>query len=132
MTNLFLDTYRQVDPQTRTKMEEMLLTWRNGSPTRTQLFGSVNQIAIERGVWGDGSESSVSSLKSKKRGLRYLSLVQITQGQVLSELQFAIDAKKRALQLNPYDTDAQRKTEVLLQVSLILDPKHVSRLTYNP
>ncbi|TEB35641.1 hypothetical protein FA13DRAFT_1762697 [Coprinellus micaceus] len=98
VTNLFLDTYRQVDPQTRTKMEEMLLTWRNGSPTRSQLFGSVNQIAIERGVWGDGSESS------------------ITQGQVLSELQFAIDAKKRALQVNPYDTDAQRKTEVLHQL----------------
>lgn len=120
MTNLFLDTYRQVDPQTRTKMEEMLLTWRNGSPTRSQLFGSVNQIAIERGVWGDGSESSVSSLKSRKCGPRYSSPVQITQGQVLSELQFAIDAKKRALQVNPYDTDAQRKTEVLHQVSVIM------------
>jgi hypothetical protein len=46
--------------------------------------------------------------------------VQITQGQVLSELQFAIDAKKRALQVNPYDTDAQRKTEVLHQVSVIM------------
>ena len=108
-------------------MEEMLLTWRNGSPTRTQLFGSVNQIAIERGVWGDGSESSVSSLKPKKRRLRYSSPVQITQGQVLSELQFAIDAKKRALQVNPYDTDAQRKTEVLHQVSLTLTPNMFRR-----
>lgn len=115
VSNLFLDTYGQVDPQTRTKMEEMLLTWRNGSPTRSELFGTVNQIAIERGVWGNGSDSAVSPAKWK-RSPPYSSPVQITKGQVLSELQFAIDAKKRALHLNPYDTDAQRKTEVLHQV----------------
>lgn len=100
-------------------MEEMLITWRNGSPTRSELFGTVNQIAIERGVWGSGSDSAVSSTQ-RKRPLPYSSSAQITKGQVLSELQFAIDAKKRALQMNPYDTDAQRKTEVLHQVSFTL------------
>ncbi|KAF6762321.1 hypothetical protein DFP72DRAFT_878535 [Ephemerocybe angulata] len=95
VTRLFLDTYGQVDKQTQLKMEEMLLTWRTGSPTRGEVFGAVNQIAIERGVWGDGGTLS------------------ITKGQVLSELQFAIDAKQRDLQVNQYDMDAQRKIEVL-------------------
>ena len=59
IVRLFLDTYGQVDPKTRQKMEEMLLTWRNGSPTRSEVFGAVNQLAIERGVWGEGGDLSV-------------------------------------------------------------------------
>ena len=50
---LYLESYSQVDESTRGKMEEMLLTWRTGSPTRKELFGIPQQIAIERGVWGD-------------------------------------------------------------------------------
>jgi pre-mRNA cleavage complex 2 protein Pcf11 len=52
---LFLETYGQVDENTRSKMEEMLLTWRTGSPTGKELFGVPPQVAIERGVWGDGA-----------------------------------------------------------------------------
>src|SRR6267154_1440988 len=40
VTGLFLETYQQVDQATRSKMEEMLLTWRT---------------AIERGIWGSDS-----------------------------------------------------------------------------
>lgn len=54
---LFLETYHLVDENTRSKMEEMLLTWRTGSPTGKELFGVAPQIAIERGVWGDGGGS---------------------------------------------------------------------------
>lgn len=116
VTRLFLDTYSLVDEQTRHKMEEMLLTWRSGSPSRGEVFGAVNQIAIERGVWGDGGDSSVCH--SVGCGMpRHSNTVQITKGQVLSELQFAIDQKKRAIQADQYDLDAQRKIEVLLQVS---------------
>ena len=61
---LFLDTYHEVDDSTRSKMEEMLLTWRTGSPSGIELFGVPCQIAIERGVWGDGSSLSVSNLCS--------------------------------------------------------------------
>lgn len=100
VTSLFLDTYGQVDPPTRTKMEEMLITWCNDSHTRNKLFGTVNQTAIERGVWGNDSGSAMSCTPS--------------------ELQFGISAKKRALHLNPYDTDTQRKTEALHQVSSTL------------
>jgi hypothetical protein len=42
-------------------MEEMLLTWRTGSPMGKELFGVQQQIAIERGVWGAGSDT-VSSM----------------------------------------------------------------------
>ncbi|KAJ2930199.1 hypothetical protein H1R20_g6915, partial [Candolleomyces eurysporus] len=109
IVRLFLDTYGQVDPKTRQKMEEMLLTWRNGSPTRSEVFGAVNQLAIERGVWGEGGDLS------------------ITKGQVLSELQFAIDQKKRALSVNQYDTDAQTKIEVLYQLRKCITEVGVSQ-----
>jgi pre-mRNA cleavage complex 2 protein Pcf11 len=59
---LFLETYGQVDENTRSKMEEMLLTWRTGSPNGKELFGVPPQVAIERGVWGDGGSSHNVSL----------------------------------------------------------------------
>jgi len=59
---LFLDTYSLVDDNTRSKMEEMLLTWRTGSPQGKELFGVPPQVAIERGIWGDAATSSVVCL----------------------------------------------------------------------
>lgn len=55
---LFLDTYQHVDQATRSKMEEMLLTWRTGAPSGKELFGVITQLAIERGVWGGDPTSS--------------------------------------------------------------------------
>ncbi len=91
---LFLETYGQVDEVTRNKMEEMLFTWRTGSPTGKELFGVAPQIAIERGVWGDGSS-------------------RVTKAQVLSELEYTLGQKERALQTNPYDTLSQNHVNVL-------------------
>ena len=51
VVRLFLDTYDQVDQNTRSKMEEMLLTWRTGAPNGRELFGPVPQVAIERQIW---------------------------------------------------------------------------------
>src|ERR1700722_6314607 len=66
---LFLETYDQVDQSTRSKMEEMLLTWRTGSPTGKELFGVVPQVAIERGIWGDPNHGvDVSDGHRKQRG----------------------------------------------------------------
>lgn len=61
VVSLFLETYPVVDDNTRGKMEEMLLTWRTGSPTGKELFGVPQQIGIERGVWGGGATGSVRS-----------------------------------------------------------------------
>lgn len=58
---LFLETHRQVDPQTRSKMEEMLVTWRTGGPNQKELFGVAAQVSIERAIWGNDS-SSVTDL----------------------------------------------------------------------
>src|SRR5882762_4069491 len=60
VASLFLDTYAQVDQATRSKMEEMLLTWRTGAPNGRELFGVGPQVAIERGIWGSGSTADVS------------------------------------------------------------------------
>lgn len=118
VTSLFLDTYRQVDGQTKQKMEEMLLTWRTGSREHTELFGAQYQLAIERGVWRDGQSSVRRPAPRLVR--RRLPRLQITKGQVLSEMQFAMDAKRRELLSNPHDTDAQHKIEILSQVRILL------------
>lgn len=128
VTPLFLQTYNQSDDQTRNKMEEMLLTWRDGSPHRREVFGPVTQLAIERGVWGDGKVASVSVPGTRlvppvKRGRK-----KITRGQVLSELQYAIGRRERELQTNPYDQEARTKLEVMQQVSI---DASLSRLCIN-
>jgi pre-mRNA cleavage complex 2 protein Pcf11 len=116
---LFLDTYGQVDQSTRNKMEEMLLTWRTGAPNGRELFGVVAQLAIEQGIWGSGS-SSVSSRQDLKSHV--LTLQQsgdqatISKSQVLSELEFTVSQKERALQANPYDTLSSTQLPVLYQV----------------
>jgi pre-mRNA cleavage complex 2 protein Pcf11 len=61
---LFLETYQQVDQATRSKMEEMLLTWRTASPTGKELFGVIPQHAIERGIWGGDSNITGVSFPS--------------------------------------------------------------------
>ena len=57
---LFLETYQQVDQQTRGKMEEMLLTWRTGAPNGRELFGVGPQVSIERGIWPSNAAHGVS------------------------------------------------------------------------
>jgi hypothetical protein len=56
---LFLEAYDQVDPPTRRKMEEMLLTWRTGAPGAKELFGVSAQVAIERTIWGGSGNNTV-------------------------------------------------------------------------
>ncbi|KAI0269112.1 hypothetical protein BC834DRAFT_864802 [Gloeopeniophorella convolvens] len=108
---LFLESYQQVDQQTRGKMEEMLLTWRTGAPNGRELFGVGPQVAIERGVWpsnmGQSSPHPVNSLVSKS--------------QVLSELEFALSQKERSLQSNPYDAIAQNHINVLSQLRKLVE-----------
>ncbi|KAJ6515785.1 hypothetical protein C8R45DRAFT_957607 [Mycena sanguinolenta] len=110
---LFLDTYAQVDEATRSKMEEMLMTWRSGSPSGTQLFGAPTQAAIERGVWGEGASSASTNTTYSGSG-------QITRSQVLSEMEFALNQKKQAVQANPYDTAAQNHINILFQLQKLV------------
>ena len=59
---LFIDTYRQVDPSTRSKMEEMLVTWRTGSPNGKELFGVASQVTLERSIWGNDTTSAAETV----------------------------------------------------------------------
>ncbi|KAJ7276504.1 hypothetical protein B0H12DRAFT_1085729 [Mycena haematopus] len=111
---LFLDTYAQVDEPTRSKMEEMLITWRTGSPAATQLFGVQAQLAIERGVWGDGASSATTNSFYSGSG-------QITRSQVLAELEFILNQKERAVQANPYDTTSQNHINILIQLRKLVE-----------
>ncbi|KIJ70064.1 hypothetical protein HYDPIDRAFT_35501 [Hydnomerulius pinastri MD-312] len=109
---LFLDTYRQVDQVTRSKMEEMLLTWRTGAPNGKELFGVITQLTIERGVWGGTSTASTDSYGGSN---------QISKVQVLSELEFTLGQKERAIQANPWDVTAQKHIEVLQQLRKLVE-----------
>ncbi|PBK87370.1 hypothetical protein ARMGADRAFT_904133, partial [Armillaria gallica] len=45
---LFLETYAEVDPPTRSKMEELVFTSRTGSPSSKELLGVSSQVSIQR------------------------------------------------------------------------------------
>jgi pre-mRNA cleavage complex 2 protein Pcf11 len=104
-------------------MEEMLLTWCTGGANGKELFGIVPQVTIERGAWGgDSGQADVhpphwkSSIERVSPLFRHrVHIMQPTSGfysgsgkisksQVLSELEFTLGQKERALQTNPYDT----------------------------
>jgi hypothetical protein len=118
----------QLDKITRNKMEEMLLTWRTGSPaTGKELFGVPPQIAIERGIWGDGATNynvSVSCLFfvsfDVTHYLQSFSLSGwVTKAQVLGELEYTLCQKEHTLQTNLYDTTSQNHINVLHQVCVL-------------
>lgn len=112
---LFLECYDHVDDTTRSKMEEMLVTWRTGGPGGVELFGQNAQLTIERAVWGDVSSGSSSGP---------------TRNQVLMELDVILTQKTRALDLNSADRDARNHVEVLHQVSPELYPSHLHSLIH--
>ncbi|CAL1700836.1 unnamed protein product [Somion occarium] len=129
VVRLFLDTYEVVDQNTRSKMEEMLLTWRTGAPNGRELFGVVPQLAIERRIWGsDSTQNGAVRRRVFRPSSRPNILVQssssrqpggqpsVSQAQVLSELEFVLGQKERALQANPYDKASQQHVSVLHQL----------------
>ena len=112
--------------QTVSKLPTVLLTWRTGRANGKELFGVVPQVTIERGVWGgDSGQVDVRSRRWKsahRRGSQlfhprirvlqptsgfYSGSGQISKSQVLSELEFTLGQKERALQANPYDSVSQ-------------------------
>ncbi|KAH8105907.1 hypothetical protein BXZ70DRAFT_917301 [Cristinia sonorae] len=131
VVRLFIDTYEQVDPSTRSKMIEMLTTWRNGAPSGKELFGVITQLAIERHIWPDDASRNVAVSSSPKGPRRRINRRQrrrqsssrsppgssgISAPQVLSELEIVLNQKERAFQLNPYDKVAQNQIAILHQL----------------
>lgn len=126
VVRLFLDTYEQVDQSTRSKMEEMLLTWRTGAPNGRELFGPIPQVAIERQIWsGESTQAVRPALFHPAHSCLNLCVSQpstrdaqpsISTTQVLSELEFVLGSKQRTLQANPYDKQTQSHVSILHQV----------------
>ncbi|KAL5487838.1 PCF11 [Sanghuangporus weigelae] len=112
---LFLEAYGQVDPQTRSKMEEMLVTWRTGAPSGKELFGVAAQVSLERQIWGN--DSSVVAESSSRRPAQ----VSITKSQVLAELDVTLALKEQALLVNPYDALATNQANVLRQLRRMVE-----------
>lgn len=115
---VFLESYGLVDTSTRNKMDELVITWRTASPTRKELFGAAAQLAIERGMgWGAGSTVSSGHHPSNLRShWRKANHDPISKAQVLSELEFTLGQKERAVQSNPFDSLSQQHVTVLQQV----------------
>ena len=139
VSSLFLEAYTQVDQNTRSKMEEMLLTWRTGHDGK-ELFGVAQQISIERGVWGGApSHPDVRSYRFHSHGVSNSLLIhccfcapqpstgfysgqgQISKGQVLRELEFTLGQKERAIQANPYDSALQQQVNILRQLRKMVE-----------
>ncbi|KIK68045.1 hypothetical protein GYMLUDRAFT_81519 [Collybiopsis luxurians FD-317 M1] len=127
---LFIEAYQQVDEATRSKMVELVLTWRSGSPTGKELFGVPAQVAIERSIWGDGSNSVGSPLETllaiAKNAVQsssgfYTGVGQITKAQVISELEFTLGQKERAVQANPSDYTSKNHVMVLQQLRKVIE-----------
>ncbi|KAJ3515454.1 hypothetical protein NLJ89_g1743 [Agrocybe chaxingu] len=98
---LYLDTYFQVDPSTKNKMEEMLLTWRTAGPDHTEIFGPNVQHDLQTAIWGNQVNPS--------------------RAQVLAELQFTLGQMERALQSNPYDKTPHSHIHVLQQLRRLVE-----------
>lgn len=128
---LFLEAYSQVDAQTRGKMEEMLVTWRTGSPSGTELFGIAAQVSLERQIWGqetptdsvrpsclprDRSRRNKPIQKPRRRGQPPPS--PLNKSQVLAELDVTLARKEQVVQTNPYDQTSATQATVLRQVRL--------------
>lgn len=137
VVRVFLDSYYAVDLSTRSKMEEMLVTWRTGGPGGYELFGIDVQTAIERGVWSapvsDRARRRSGSFKSEIRYQLSTSTYSqststtssiprpsgLTKAQVLTELEVTLAQKLQALKINPNDEDALGHVDALNQVCKI-------------
>jgi len=145
VTLLFLEAYGQVDQNTRSKMEEMLMTWRNGGANGKELFGVIPQVSIEQGVWGGNSGHADVHFRHCKFNREqdlplfrrclcvpqptpgfYSGSGQISKSQVLSELEFILGQKEHALQTNPFDAVPQNHINVLQQVCAVFFPSAYS------
>ncbi|GJJ07434.1 hypothetical protein Clacol_001636 [Clathrus columnatus] len=123
VADLFLESYYQVDPPTRGKMEEMLLTWRDGGQHNREVFGVVPQVALERAIWqsGGGSVNIMSRSSPPKTN------DMITKAQVLADLEVTLAQQQRKLHFNPYDTVPSQHVEVLKQLRTLVQTTHVKQ-----
>ncbi|TIA92500.1 hypothetical protein E3P99_00600 [Wallemia hederae] len=105
----WLESYTLVDGSTRSKLEELVITWRNGGPYGTPLFGEQAQLECEERLYGNGGwKSSIPLSYGPSRTL------------VVSELQAALEKRKLHLQYYPFDEKVKSHVHALSTLEKIL------------
>jgi hypothetical protein len=77
---IFLSAYRDVDPPTKIKMEELLGTWRTGGPNGTELFQGRAQRDIEIALFGSQLKGGGIAGRSANANPHFLSGVRRSLG----------------------------------------------------
>lgn len=107
ITQTFLSAYGMVDTGTKTKMQEMLRTWRHGGVGGVELFGPDVREGIEASIFGQqGFGNSTPDP------------IALERQRVRDSLAEALQSKRAALARNPGDAEARVHVGVLEQVSL--------------
>jgi pre-mRNA cleavage complex 2 protein Pcf11 len=129
LERLFLQTYREVDAATQTKMEELLGTWRTGGPNGTQLYPANNgrlQKTLEEALFGRGGRGG--GIGGGGRGMldnpHYVMSVQQRPSlapphdcaALASDIQRVVAIRQAQLYRNPHDTTNQIAIEALQKV----------------
>lgn len=109
-------------------MEEMLVTWRTGSPSGKEVFGVTSQMMLEKSVWGGGNgmpsvschqtrSVSIHLPETRQSSRKVQQTPPVTKSQVLAELEVTLAQKERFATLNPLDSVVKNQVAVLYQVS---------------
>ncbi|TIB68783.1 hypothetical protein E3P77_00912 [Wallemia ichthyophaga] len=105
----WLETYNMVDGSTRSKLEELVITWRNGGPYGSNLFGEHAQLECEQRLYGNGGWKATIPLSyGPSRTL------------VISELQGALEKRRLHLQYYPFDDKVKSHVHALSTLEKIL------------
>lgn len=107
----FLRAYAQVDGVTKTKMEEMVATWKQGGPNGGDVFGGGAREEIERAIYG----AAGGPMEGPSREM------------VMKQLNGTLAWKKHVLGLNPHDAEARLHVGVLEQISNMLNTQRLTQ-----
>ncbi|PWN44767.1 hypothetical protein IE81DRAFT_271598, partial [Ceraceosorus guamensis] len=124
---LYLETYRIVDQPTKMRMEELLATWRNSGPGKSQLFGPNAQWEIERTLFGNQGPPQTSKANAMGSVSGYRSPMVVQNKQRGLELIDRLLALGTQLQYrNPAAHDQNRMT-ALRQLKSVLQSSNLTR-----
>lgn len=130
LAGMFLQVYRQVDGVTKTDMEKMLRTWRQGGVGGVELFGPEVRMNIESGIYGRETASMMSGnigygdyhVPTPPTSNQSLApnAYDAERQRVTQSLTNALQSKRTALQYNPADAEARVHVGVLEQIERLL------------
>ncbi|CED85259.1 mRNA cleavage and polyadenylation factor I/II complex, subunit Pcf11 [Phaffia rhodozyma] len=139
LSSLFASTYASVDGSTKSRMEEMLRTWRTGGPGGSAVFGIEVQEEIEMRIWGrdyvtrmhqqttyQTQYSYPPQAPSAQMTPTYGSPPVLTRQALLATLQQVLTRRYRAAALSPMDENIRRHIDILKQLQQLVETSNVS------